>query len=195
MGKSFLNMLARWKSEGDHPAKGETHAQMRAWPFLEWHVILFNSRVQRNEKWGWGAQWGLTHMLGPISLVKVFEFYPESSAGHSRILSSLSKGTLTYLCFGKIKVARLGRKEEASCCCYYTNKTEWQPEVRELQLRKRRTRRSTELAYPSTAQIVSYFPLLELKLWGASVGPRLVVLPERRESEEQGHVMLLPSLG
>lgn len=62
-------------------------------------------------------------MLGPVSLIKVFEFYPEARAGHSRILSSLSKGTLTYLCFGMIWVAGLGRKEEAGCCCN-TGKTE-----------------------------------------------------------------------
>lgn len=57
---------------------------------------------------------------GSICLVKAFEFYAEAKAGHSRILSSLSK---RILCFGKILIARLGRKEESSYCCYYAGTT------------------------------------------------------------------------
>lgn len=99
------------------------HGIARAWPFLEWHAIWSTGRVRRNEKWDWEVQWGLTHRLGPVNLVKVFEFYPEARAGHWRVLSSLSKATLTYLCSGKIKVAGLGRKEESCCCCHFTGKT------------------------------------------------------------------------
>lgn len=75
-----------------------THGIMRAWTFLEWHVILFNRQVEC-ERMKNGT--GQTHRLGPISLFKVFEFYPEPKAGYSRVLSSLSKGTLTSLCSGE----------------------------------------------------------------------------------------------